>query len=86
MVSSLRDGVAVPPEQFKETTIFFSDIVGFTNIASAVKPIKVVELLNNLYTVMDMVTAGTEFRYALLPPSQCLLCSSGVLRLFPLQL
>lgn len=46
-------GKTVEPESFDEVTIFFSDVVGFTNICAAVKPIQVVRMLNELYTVMD---------------------------------
>ena len=56
VVNDLRQGIAVPPEQFKSVSVFFSDIVGFTAIASSVEPIQVVDLLNRLYTVMDSVT------------------------------
>lgn len=38
-------------------TIFFSDVVGFTNICAAVTPIEVVRMLNDLYTVMDYCTS-----------------------------
>jgi len=49
----LRAGKPVPPEAFECVTIFFSDIEGFTTIASEVDPIDVVHLLNRLYIVMD---------------------------------
>ena len=53
----ILQGKAVEPESFDEVTIFFSDVVGFTNICAAVKPIQVVKMLNDLYTVMDYCTS-----------------------------
>ena len=35
-------------------TILFSDIVTFTNIAAAVQPIDIVNMLNDLYHRFDM--------------------------------
>lgn len=49
----LRHGRPVPPEAFSGVGIFFSDVVGFTTISAGVEPIKVVQLLNSLFTVMD---------------------------------
>ena len=53
----LRQGKKVPPEAFQGVSIFFSDVVGFTKISAEVEPIKVHELLNSLFTVMDYCTA-----------------------------
>ena len=41
--------VVVPAENFDSVSIFFSDIVQFTVLASSIKPMEVVELLNGLY-------------------------------------
>jgi len=49
----LRQGKPVPPEAFSDVSIFFSDVVGFTSISAGVAPIRVLQLLNTLFTVMD---------------------------------
>lgn len=46
----VRQGKPVPPEFFGDVSIFFSDVVGFTNISAAVEPIHVIRLLVS-YTV-----------------------------------
>lgn len=38
-------------------SIFFSDIEGFTKICAAVNPIEVVNMLNKLYSAMDLVAS-----------------------------
>jgi len=52
-VDELNRGEQVMPEEFESVTIFFSDIVGFTEITAKVDPLLVVRLLNQLYSVMD---------------------------------
>ena len=42
--------------KFEGSTILFSDIVTFTNIAAAVQPIQIVDMLNELYTRFDSLT------------------------------
>ena len=43
-------------EKFSEVTIFFSDIVTFTTIASASTPMDIVAMLNSLYEKFDKLT------------------------------
>ncbi|XP_076469686.1 guanylate cyclase soluble subunit beta-2-like [Babylonia areolata] len=50
---SLTHGIPVKAEKFENTTILFSDIVTFTNIASACSPMDVVNMLNSLYNHFD---------------------------------
>jgi len=42
-------------EIFEEASVYFSDIVGFTKLAAESRPLEVVDLLNDLYGVLDGV-------------------------------
>lgn len=53
----------VIPEVHANTTIFFSDVQNFTKIATQVPPVKVMMMLNELYSVMDFVAKSIPDLY-----------------------
>uniref|UniRef100_A0A8R1HLR7 Guanylate cyclase n=1 Tax=Caenorhabditis japonica TaxID=281687 RepID=A0A8R1HLR7_CAEJA len=53
VADKLKLGQTVEPETFEQVSIFFSDVVQFTVLASKCTPLQVVNLLNDLYTIFD---------------------------------
>lgn len=53
IAEAIRDGRKVDPESRQVVTIFFSDIVGFTNISSTLSALKVSDMLDRLYIQFD---------------------------------
>ena len=56
----LLAGHKVEPEHHEQVTIFFSDIVSFTDIAQMIDPSKVSDMLDRLYTQFDALTDEHE--------------------------
>ncbi|VDD85654.1 unnamed protein product [Enterobius vermicularis] len=77
VAEKLKRGETVIPESFDAATVFFSDVVKFTELARKCTPIQVVCFLNNLYTVLDAIIEQCEV-YKVESIGDGYLCVSGL--------
>ena len=57
VAAALAEDRKVEPQHFDCVTVFFSDVVGFTGISERLSPIKVMRMLERLYSRFDALTA-----------------------------
>ena len=60
VAQALQLGLPVQPESYECVGLFFSDIVGYTDLCSQLLPEEVMDLLNRLYTRFDAITRELE--------------------------
>lgn len=52
----LKQNPSTIADSFDEVTVLFADLVGFTNLASSLSPIELVEILNMIFSEFDRLT------------------------------
>jgi len=60
IAEALKHGRKVEPEHRDVVTIFFSDIIGFTNISSSLPAIKISNMLDRLYNEFDALSLAHD--------------------------
>jgi class 3 adenylate cyclase len=53
IANQLKENRGAIAEQFNEVTILFADIVGFTPLSARLKPLEIVNLLNEIFSIFD---------------------------------
>ncbi|KAG2490148.1 hypothetical protein HYH03_011452 [Edaphochlamys debaryana] len=76
VIKQLQSGETAIAQEYGNVTILFSDIVGYTTVASQLSPFQVVTLLNELFTVFDELTQKNGV-YKVETIGDAIMCVSG---------
>jgi class 3 adenylate cyclase len=60
VVNDLKENGKTEPESFEEVTVFFSDIVGFTNLSAQLNPDLLIKELNLIFTAFDDIMTKNQ--------------------------
>ncbi|CAJ1941243.1 unnamed protein product [Cylindrotheca closterium] len=77
VADDLRRGKTVDPVFHENVTLFFSDIVGFTKICDQVEPWDVIDMMNQLFSIMDYLAAHFNL-YKVETVGDAYMCCSGL--------
>ncbi|CAJ1941380.1 unnamed protein product [Cylindrotheca closterium] len=77
VADDLRRGKTVDPVFHENVTLFFSDIVGFTKICDQVEPWDIIDMMNQLYSIMDYLAAHFNL-YKVETVGDAYMCCSGL--------
>lgn len=77
VADDLRQGRPVQAQLYENVTLFFSDIEGFTAICDKVDPWAVIDMLNQLYSVMDYLASHFQL-YKAETIGDAYICCSGL--------
>eukprot|EP01135_Chromosphaera_perkinsii_P008017 Nk52_evm89s1073 gene=Nk52_evmTU89s1073 len=74
----ILEDTPIAPRLFDEVTLYFSDIVGFSFIASQSSPFEIVDLLNDLYATFDGILDQHENVYKVETVADSYVVASGL--------
>ncbi|KAJ3296489.1 hypothetical protein HDU79_006514 [Rhizoclosmatium sp. JEL0117] len=78
IMEQMELGVQPEPEQFNCVTLFFTDIFEFKKLVGAIPPVKILQLLNVLYTKFDEIIAKYPQLYKVETVSDTYMVAAGL--------